>query len=698
MGKMLNFLTGKPSKAQKLEEVEEERLQHARNTAEFLSGPNILSSSNQHARHTPSERQAANDEALRRLNGRPDPPHRRPQRARADETPHNQRMRPEPAHFRRQRVRTDYSDFLETDGFQGYDHHRSPWDRFNFTTQALQVGQDSESGTETSALPQYIAPSFGGSGESSSSHLQSLHSRDGGNPDLIRGPDGQVGFTFKDGNSHGSVHGSEVLSRASTRRTNQSMNVRDRHTRFSDFMERPVSPISPTPPVPSLPRIPKPAGTQRRREGLDRNNRPPFCQMCEHRPSSMSAQFSALGYHLCTECRRRAFGPDLESPVSPPTPTRGSEARLQDFDFADQYAGRDVSDGLKNKSPSRHDSRSGNITGQVAHRRENTVRRVFTEPSTRARQQLHQPPSTIFDRPPSSGLSPALHKRPSHSERRIQRYSTIFNDRSQAQPAPSFPLLLPQNLVTEPPRQHTYSTIFNERSQAQQPSPPPPLLARPALPQPQSSRRDKSPERHQLRNKSSSVYSLPASLPPGTLPPSTIPTIGEEATLTLPGTSYSPPKHPLREREEAKPFPRRKKAARGTEVEMMPNHHRNTSRRPRPEEQPPLSPQRQRIKKMRDGLRVSPPDSPKPSVRSIWTTDWSGYPESVVKEALGTRTPVPPMPTGRFEGERPPLPPIPTVEDEKESPRRDTRFYGFYDDVLKYGSKGPGGARRYNQL
>ena len=546
MGKLLNFFTG-TTKAHKRRDIEEEKLRHAGKTADFLSRKDVENQRVRHTRPNP-EKQAAQNEALRKLNGHPEPARRQPPPVRTDKPLPVERTRPEPAHTRRQRVRTD-----------GRDDPRSRRDRSDRRQQNPRGRPQPEPQRrqEARAVPQFIAPSFGSSVHSS--HMQSLDSR-GGEPHGIKGPNRKPEIIHKIPDTAKAVHVADVLSRAPTRRKNVPARDSDRTTQFGDFL-RPVSPLLP----PALPSLPKAARSQPGRQAPGRDKSIPFCQMCETRPSSLDGCYSVLGYHLCTECRRSAFSEDvpqeLLSPVSPLSPDQTPEARLQDFDFASTAK-------VTRASSRTRSTNSRNLTGH-----------------------------STLQRAPSSGLHPALHKRAS---RRQPTYSTIFNDRSQAQPAPALPALPPSARAEENPL--------------------------PPLP---------------LRHKTSSVYSLTEALPPSLLPPSSMPT------------------------------PARKPSARLS----------------RPFEEPPVPRFEESLQPTTKGKgkasdKYVPPASPS------WTEDWSGYGASTVAEAQAVRVPLPPMPVvPEWNG-----------DEEGDGVKRDTKFYGHWDEIVGYRSKGPGGRRRYNGL
>ena len=607
MGKLLNFLTG-TTKAHKRRDIEEEKLRHAGKAAEFLSRKDIENQRIRHTRPNP-EKQAAQDEALRKLNGHREPARRQPPPVRTDKPLPVERTRPEPAHTRRKKVRTDDRDDPRPRRDRSDHRQKDPRSRPQPEPQRRQ---------EAPAVPQFIAPSFGSSVHSS--HMQSLDSR-GGEPHVIKGPNRKPEITSKVPDIANSAHKAEVFSRASTRRNDRPARGSDRTTQFGDFM-RPVSPLLP-PPVPSPPN----AGTsQQGRQAPGRDNSIPFCQMCETRPSSLDGCYSVLGYHLCAVCRRTAFsddGPqDSGSPVSPLSPEQTPDARLQEFDFANT-------------------AKRGHVTRASSRSTSNT-----TKAKANFRNLTGHP--APLHRAPSSGLNPALHKSASKTQRRQPTYSTIFNDRSQAQPAPPMPAL--------PPRAH-------------------PIPAAP------------------LRHKTSSVYSLSDTLPPSMLPPANIaPSSRILPPIAQPQSrSHSPKKG----KGEGKPSAR---LSRPFEEPPQPKTHRLS----RPFEEPAALPQahshfhshfkdkdkdranpKANPKAKYAHLRISPPASPG-ATTSAWTEDWSGYGASTVAEARGVR--VPPMPV------------VKEWNGEEDGEKRDTKFYGHWDEIVGYKSKGPGGRRRYNGL
>lgn len=602
MGKLLNFFTG-TTKAHKRRDIEEEKLRHAGKTADFLSRKDVEKQRIRHARPNP-EKQAAQNEALRKLNGHPEPARRQPPPVRTDKPLPVERTRPEPAHTRRQRVRTDDRDDPRPRRDRSDRRQQNPRSRPQPEPQRRQ---------EAPAVPQFIAPSFGSSVHSS--HMQSLDSR-GGEPHGIKGPNRKPAIISKIPDTTQSVHVAEVLPRASTRRNDGPARGSDRTTQFGDFM-RPVSPLLP-PPVPSPPSLPNAGRSQQGRQAPGRDKSIPFCQMCEKRPSSMDGCYSVLGYHLCSECRRNAFSEeapqDLGSPVSPLSPEQTPDARLQDFDFANTAKRGQVTRGSSRSTSKTRGSNSRNPTAQ--------------------------PPAPLH-RAPSSGLNPALHKRASTTQRRQPTYSTIFNDRSQAQPAPAMPALPPRG----------------------------PLPA--ALP---------------LRHKTSSVYSLTDTLPPSLLPPSSMPTVTKPSPAPPRAEQPQRRSHSRSNRDsaplkkgEGKPSAR---LSRPFEEPPQPLQSLNPSSNPSSHSN---SKDKAKDKTKYAHLRISPPASPG---ASAWTEDWSGYGASTVAEAQGARVPVPPMPVVReWEG-----------DGEGDGEKRDTKFYGHWDEIVGYRSAGPGGRRRYNGL
>ncbi|KAG7002236.1 sterol-4-alpha-carboxylate 3-dehydrogenase, decarboxylating [Physcia stellaris] len=423
MGKLLNFFTG-TTKAHKRRDIEEEKLRHAGKTADFLSRKDVENQRVRHTRPNP-EKQAAQNEALRKLNGHPEPARRQPPPVRTDKPLPVERTRPEPAHTRRQRVRTDGRDDPR--------HRRDRSDRRQQDPRS-RPQPEPQRRQEARVVPEFIAPTFGSSVHSS--HMQSLDSR-GGEPHGIKGPNRKPEIIHKVPDTAKPVHVADVLSRAPTRRKNVPARDSDRTTQFGDFL-RPVSPLLP-PTIPTLPSLPNAARSQQGRQAPGRDKSIPFCQMCETRPSSLDGCYSVLGYHLCTECRRSAFSEDapqeLLSPVSPLTPDQTPEARLQDFDFANTNT-----------------AKRGPVTRASSRSKSNTTRGSDT-------RNLTGNASTL-QRAPSSGLHPALHKRAS---RRQPTYSTIFNERSQAQPAPALPrrARAEENPLPPLPLRHKTSSVYS---------------------------------------------------------------------------------------------------------------------------------------------------------------------------------------------------------------------------------------------
>ncbi|CAF9906176.1 MAG: hypothetical protein HETSPECPRED_006092 [Heterodermia speciosa] len=567
MDKLRNFLAPKP-KTRKQQETDRERLRHVKNTAEFLSGEE---NPHQRSRRAHPERQAANDEALRKLNGRSENTRRQPKKGRIDEPTQKEHTRPAAAHSRRQKVKTDHRD--NSDRMRSDNRHRHPHDNQSTGRHRDRPRQEPE--------PTPIQPSQG----STSSHMQSLDSRGGGGRRVPGPRSNQPKFAHieqnRDGNKN-SMHISTTAPLTKQRKPNPQRQPTDRHTRFADFMSpdaepvEPVSPLSPEPPLPPIKTIrrkPTPREERIRQELARANPGLAICQMCERNPTL--ERLSALGYHLCAECKKRAFtddgSPTDVDPVSPLTPSsRTSDARLQQFDFMAAPAPASEDRDRKRAEKSRG-AKARNLTGYE---------------QTAYHHHHHQQREKEAER---EGHHPA---------------------RSHAKPAPP-------------------------------------------LPQPQS--HQVSPDTQVHRKHTSSIYSLTGVLPPSILPPASIPT-----TTTAPlQQPYNPPVPPLPSDSSS-----------------------------------------------HDDGDVSPLSPSPVSARSMWTTDWSGYDPETIREAIT-----------RGEGGKGAIPPVPPVPGflageeggreadgrggkgkEKEGERRDTRFYGFYDNVIGYEAKGPGRVRRYNGL
>ena len=637
---------------------------------------------------TPSERQAAYDEAFRQLHRQPEPTHTRRQR---DQDGHSGRsdqgrLPSVDAGRHRRRHRTNEERGRPT---QETRHVQHPYPieeqvpRQQAARQHSRARREGDSRSRHGARHHQRSHAIEDQGhiQKSAPRQPSNTARDGNSrsneeledeelADTIVGlgdiiPAQRPNYTLKDGRGHNSVHMSDVL-RSGSQRTNGSRQTADRDTKWSDFLnlDPPVSPLTPT-----LPSLPEAVRTPHHGAPV------PVCRMCERNPSSMDPRFSNSGYHLCTQCTKKAFKePESPvSPVSPLTPARTSEGRIRAFHFSDSSRGRDSSRTSRNSGRSNARNITGHAPTSVTHVRQNTIRRVIQDPEIERQRALRaqraqaeqdfNPWTSTAPLPQqnlSSGLNPALHEVESRPNRREVTYSTIIDARSQPVPA--------------------------------QPMPPVPKTLRQARP------RDLSPDRQHLRHKTSSVYSVasdalpPSILPPvgmgshresqmiapGILPPSSIvPSIAEhpydsceeDKAYTLPPPL--PPREAMQE-SSSRLFPRRQAAP--AEVEMMPNHHRNTTRKPRASQSSSHAQvPKQKRRQPAEGLRVQPQTSPSPSV---WTACWDGYDEETRREAGRSSVfPVPRMP---------PIPASPAVVDQgrgRESQVRNTGFYKGFDDL-----------------